>query len=90
VGVRISQCTGESSGRLRRGGPCAALRLSSWSSWEDRFERAKAAQTGRPGYDPRELLKLNCCAENILVRPRMFERGQHIAWFCFYGFFLES
>ena len=31
------------------------------------FERAKAAETGRPGYDPRDLLKLNCCAANILV-----------------------
>jgi transposase len=26
-----------------------------------------AAETGRPGYDPRDLLKLNCCAANILV-----------------------
>jgi transposase len=29
------------------------------------FERAQAAETGRPGYDPRDLLKLNCCAANI-------------------------
>jgi len=29
------------------------------------FDRAKATETGRPGYDPRDLLKLNC-------RPQTF------------------
>ena len=29
------------------------------------FERAQAAETGRPGYDPRDLLKLICTATSI-------------------------
>jgi transposase len=29
------------------------------------FERANAAETGRHGYDPRDLLKLNCCPQGF-------------------------
>ena len=35
--------------------------MRSWIGWTWRdlgFERAEAAETGRPGYDPRDLLKL--------------------------------